>query len=415
MKSSIFKTSLISLVASSLMTGCLDSNNDENPKAVSCLPEQLNMAIQTVAADFSSSAVALGCSIEVGAQDRLLIKDKSDYRISASNNALYHIGRSAIDTVEKYGFDSSINSELPQWKYSLNDAEGSTNAAISANPYKVIQVSDTKAYIIRYGKLEAWQVNPSATTAAEFKIGTLDLSAYAPQGDQDGTPVTAKSVDMSDAVIVNGKLYIAMQRLRTGATKEGKYGPSDVRDYTNESKVAVFNINNNQEIGSAIILTGHNVQSLVVEGDNIYAVSRGDYGSDFGAIDVIDSNTNTITASFDGAQQSAQDQGLGHIVGLTVHNNNAYILGSPSYKNASLFNFDITANTLGSKIDFLAASNITNIAEGPEGFLWLLSAKDDNPGVYKLAADTAQPVKNANGGKAFIATELNPTTIVFKQ
>ncbi len=442
-----------------LLTGCLEDSEESfsNQRGIICAPEQLDMAIQTVASDYTSSAVAIGCS-EGGFLDGNLIKEGSDYTVSSDTKSLYHIGRNFIDSITQYDF---LLSDIENWTYSANDANESTS-----NLYKLIGVSDTKAYLIRYNKSKVWIVNPSALIAEDFKIGELDLSAYlsstviqVPTLDDDDNEifqldddnqkiqetdtegnlvfetidgqevakykietedknVTATATDMSDAVVVNGKLYIAMQRLRNGSTKEGLYGPSDVRSYTNSSLVAVFNTDTNEELEAspsdinfkAITLSGHNVQSLNVFNDSIYAATQGDYASDFGLLEVIDTTDYSVSTLIEGSSE------FGAIKDTTVVSaTQGYVLTDRSGKvndvwtsMHKLYPFNPTSGQVDDVMSDFDNIHLTDIEAGPDGYLWVLSAVSSNPGVYKV--DTAGTEVNL-----FLETNLNPSKITFKK
>ena len=73
----------------------------------------------------------------------------------------------------------------------------------SSNPHDLVFVDSQKGYLLRYGSPNVWIVNPSATSASEFKIGEIDLSAY----DADGVPEATR------AVIVGDRMFVFMQRL----------------------------------------------------------------------------------------------------------------------------------------------------------------------------------------------------------
>ncbi|HCQ35422.1 MAG TPA: hypothetical protein DIU19_05870, partial [Alcanivorax sp.] len=76
----------------------------------------------------------------------------------------------------------------------------------SSNVYDLVFAAPDKAYMIRYGADTVWVVDPTAGRERNFKTGELDLSAYLPAN-------TTGSPNMSAAVVVDGKLFIAMQRL----------------------------------------------------------------------------------------------------------------------------------------------------------------------------------------------------------
>ncbi|MDY6863644.1 MAG: hypothetical protein SV062_11750, partial [Thermodesulfobacteriota bacterium] len=69
-----------------------------------------------------------------------------------------------------------------------------------SNPYYMAFLNEEKAYVTLYEETDLLVVNPS--TGAE--ITRIDLSSYA---DADGIP------EMSSMVMLNGKLFVAIQRL----------------------------------------------------------------------------------------------------------------------------------------------------------------------------------------------------------
>ncbi len=452
------KTGLL-LGCSLILGGCLETDEDSfsNQRGIVCSPEQVDMAIQTVASDYTSSAVAIGCS-EGGFLDGNLIKEGSDYTVSAGNESLYHIGRNYIDTVAQYDF---LLSDIENWSYSANDANESTS-----NPYKLIEVSNTKAYLIRYNKSKVWIVNPSALNSEDFKTGELDLSAYlsntviqVPTLDNDGNEifklddddqkiqetdyegnlvfetvdgqeiakyeiitedksVTATATDMSDALIVNGKLYIAMQRLRNGATGEGQYGPYDIRSYTNDSLVAVFDITTDVELEAspidenykAITLSGHNVQSLNVLNDNIYAASQGDYFQDFGLLEVINTTDYSVNTLIQGTEEIGAIKDASVVsatLGYVLTDLSGYVGDVWTPKN-KLFPFNPSTGQMDIVMSDFDTIFLTDIEVGPNGYLWVLSSVSSNPGVYKV--DSTGSDENL-----FLETNLNPSKITFKK
>lgn len=402
----------LALTASIMLSGCLDESNSSNYVGLECDSSTLDMAIQTVAADYSSSAVAIGCS-DGGFLDGNLVKTASDYSLSVGSESFYHVGRNYIDTISKYDF---LLSDVEEWTYSTNDELESTS-----NPYKIIEVSATKAYVIRYNKSKVWIVDPSAANEEDFKLGELDLSAYLASQTSDVTvddvttsvTTTATQTDMSDAVIANGKLFVAMQRLRNGKTGEGTYGPYDIRDYTNDSIVAVFDISNDQEIHN-ITLTGHNVQSLTAFGDHVYAASFGNYeagdDADYGVLESINSTDYTLTTVLSG------HSGIGSIKDVTLlSETQGYVLTDQSQRIANVYTyflnvmeFNPSTNELGSIVNDYSARHLSDIEIGPNNYLWITSSEDSTPGVYKVDPAGIED-------DVFLGTNLNATKIVFKQ
>ena len=383
------------IAVSALLLSACDLEDSDTSQSVfaGCISGQYNMAIQTVAPNYgASSAIALGCSTEATITDDLLIEDNSDYTVSTGSDSFYHIGRNSIDTVAKYQFETS---SLQDWKFSTNNA----NEAGSSNPYKLIEVSSTKAYIIRYGKSDAWIVNPSASDSAAFKIGELDLANYLGDGET--------TVNMSDAIISNGKLFIAMQRI-------GKN-----YNYSNDSKIAVFDTTTDLEIDTtpadvndekAITILGHNVQALSASNNIIFIASRGNYSSDYGLLEALNTSDYSLGTIITGSTD------IGHITNVEVLSDSriymvsdysASIDGTYTYQQ-NVHDVDVASKSITAEISSLKGTHISDIEVGPEGNLWVASSVSNNPGVYKIDPDS-------NTQLAFIPTSMNPTKISFKK
>lgn len=431
----MYKLKITSIITACLLsTACLDSDNSGETKLspselinsninvsggvlteVQCETNELDMVVQTVADDYSSSSVAVGCS-EGGFTEGYNDVLASDYTVSAGSESFYHIGRNYIDTISKVDFLTPSN---VSWTYSALEAEEPTS-----NPYKLIEVSDTKAYLIRYNKSAVWIVDPSAASQDQFKIGELDLSAYLVSSEvvtetESGTvteTVTATATDMSDAILIDGKLYIAMQRLRNGQSADGQYGPYDVRDYTNDSIIAIFDVATDTEIDTTpsvlddlkgIVLNGHNVQSLAYEDNTLYAANRGNYFNDFGSLDAINLTSFEVTTLFSGTEE------IGAIsdVAVTTDRDLFILLDKSGYVNDEYTYLHNVAQLASGNIDstvFVSYAHLTDIAADKNGFLWIASAVSSYPGVLKIDPDNYSR-------NLFLPTTLNPSKIVFSK
>jgi hypothetical protein len=405
----MLKSNLIFAAGLSLtLSGCIiiDKDSENLVDRGECTSNNPNMAIQT-AVYGTGSAVAIGCSREASLTDRYLeISLKTDYSVSAGSNSFYHIGRGSISTISKYSF---LEPSIKQSSFSTNDASES-----SSNPHKLIEVSNTKAYLIRYNKSKVWIVNPSAVNEEEYKVGELDLSAYLVSSGN----TTSTATDMKDAIVVDGKLFIAMQRLRNGSQFNG----FDNYDYTNSSMVAVFNIENDIEIDASpnndnfkgITLTGRNVQTLSVFGNKIYTASRGNYSQDYGLLEAINISDYSVTPLVQGTAE------LGHIADTTILSaTKGFILGDLSgypipgvYENYTykhnIYPFNPSTGQIDAAMTDFNNTHLTDIEIGPDNYLWVLSAVNSKPGVYKV--DTTGVEDNI-----FLQTNLNPINIAFKQ
>ncbi|MFT5592280.1 MAG: hypothetical protein ACI8SR_000639 [Oceanicoccus sp.] len=379
------------LIATILLSACgSDSSNTQVDN--SCKDDEFNFAIQTVSPNNRASSVALGCSTTGNLTDSLLIKSDSDYTVSSGSDSFYHIGRDEIDTIAKYQFSTS---SLQDWEFSSNNA----NEAGSSNPHKVVEVSSTKAYIIRYGKSDIWIIDPSATDESSFKIGTIDLSHYLGDGET--------TVNMTDAIISNGHLFVAMQRI----------GANYI--FSNDSKIAVFNTETDIEVDStpnnandekAITLLGKNVQSITSKDNSVFIASRGNYGDDYGLLEVINTSNYALTTVIAGSSE------VGHITDVAaISSSRIYVLGDFSgyadgaytYKQ-NVMDINVDTKTVTTEITKLKGTHISDIELGPEGNLWIASSISSNPGIYKIDPSTNTEI-------AFIETISNPNKIVFKQ
>ncbi len=146
--------------------------------------------VQTVAPDYSSSQVAYLGANEQQVATGYYIKDKSDYTLSSYKTDIYHIGRLSIDEISKYNGADASSRDQQIWSYSTQDA----NDSLSRNPYTLVSLNETKAYLIRYGSSKVWIVNPQASASEDFKIGELDLTSYIPQDNSKGTPTPSAAV-----------------------------------------------------------------------------------------------------------------------------------------------------------------------------------------------------------------------------
>ena len=333
------------------------------------------------AADYSSSQVAVGNILgDRTATDGLLIKDKSDFAISTYNNYLYHIGAFNIDSIDKY--DTTKGVDAAEWSYSTNYSGDD-----SANTYKLVQQTETNGYLINYGSAKVLQVDPSASTYEGFVKAEIDLSAYTFSG--------AKYPRMSDAVIVNNHLFVAMQRLSLD------FSP-------NQPYIAVIDLDNNEEVDTnpqqsglkGIPLSATNTFTIVEHNGFIYATGRGDYGSDTGGLDKIDTTTYAVTALIGDTSfpelNDPDNNTYYHVRDVAVVSDQlAYATLSieagwpnPNTSKIAIINPSSGALSLLNTVSEIDGKEISDINIDANDRLWLGIANADNPGIYVLDTDT---------------------------
>ena len=370
--------------------------------------------IATAATDFSAGAHTIVDVETLDARSNIL-PTTSDITMVAHKDCFYRIERYLHDSIAKFSIDDP---ETVIWQYSAlePDVDGA-----SSNPYDLVFLNDHKAYLIRYGSARAWIVNPSAADETAFKTGEIDLGDY---GDQDGLP------EMSGAVLVGKKLYIAMQRMdRTHIS--GIWQP-------NRAYVAVFDTDTDTEIDTGYLMenevTGTPLKGIPLEIENpismqflpenqtIYVQGVGTYpmagyiGKDTGGIEAVDPEDHSTLLVLDDGERIADGDALpwGNISGMVLASpEKGYFVGYKGWNDNTLYAFDLDEYgqaDVGSitSLDFLAGKNITVMEAGVgvdnRGRLWVSNRTDNGIAIIDPETDTQSD---------FAGTGLPPLKTVF--
>lgn len=255
----------------------------------------------------------------------------SDYAVAAHGEYFYQIGRNNLDIVKQYSVSTPTSTN---YSYStLDDVNDPTS-----NPYTMVFVDNNKAFLIRYASDKLWVVNPSAASEANFKLAEIDLSAY-------NYPTASDVPKMSSGIIVDGKLYLAMERLNGYTAVAG------------ESYVAVIDVNTYQEVdtrtaGSSASLKGiqlktANPQKLVYQEDaGLFVQSIGKWsGSDpadyIGGVEKIDTTDYSTSYVIDDDSTTARISNL-EIINETL----GYVVIYYAWGSTALFSFDPSTGTI---------------------------------------------------------------------
>lgn len=357
--------------------------------------------VQTIAADYSSSQVAYLDYATQTVEDGFYAKTQSDYSISVYQNEVYHIGRFFIDNISKY-HNEDPNTEI--WTYSTQDDLDST----SRNPYTLVSLNAEKAYLLRYGSDKIWIVNPQATDFDGFKMGELDLGSYVPDNNTAGTP------SPSAAVINDGKLFVAMQRL------------DDAFAATNPVYLAVFDTTTDSEIETnadtndnmmGIPLLGLNPLENSVRSfeDKVYITTRDAYSALSPALSMIekvdthDYSLSTVLSAADITDNATKFIQSAAIVsaekGYFFANETFF---GPYREESTLYQFNPSTGEISNENVFdLNSNSIGFIDIDAAGFLWISVREDSAPGVEVIDTNTNQPLINR------LETQLNPGVIRF--
>ena len=322
----------------------------------------------------------------------------SDIRVATDGGNFYQVGRFGLDSLTRF---DPLDLETPVWQYSVNGEES------GANPYDIVFASETKAYVIRYGSPLVWIVDPTADDEAGFKIGEIDLSAY----DDDGVPET------TGAAIVDGRLYVVMQRLENFLPLETGY-------------VAVIDTETDTEIDTAtdveglpgIALETRNPGSIAYlpESGDLLVVSQGNSfespdvpGDPYtGGLELIDLETLETEILLD---DGSADDNIGYTVdALVVSPEKGYVLTQAGFGSTTLRTFDPrTGLIVDESVAGLSGRDLSLVARGPEGRVWVGGNdhpfEDEGPGPGFALLDPASDEIVVER----VSTQLNPSDIVF--
>lgn len=358
-------------------------------------PRSTTAVITAVSSDFASGQVEL---LEVAdgpmSTSRGFNQTISDIVVSTHESSYFLIERFGADRISRIDAD---NLSLPQWQYSTVDSADDG----SSNPAKLIIASEQKGYLLRYGSNEAWIVDPSTRREDAFKLGVLDLSDYVAD-NADGSGFGNNVPNMIDAVISNGQLFIALQRLDSNFSA------------SNTSYVAVFDVSTDTEIDTGkgenglrgIPLNGRNPNSIqALPGGDLAVVSEGfePFMGDIqftGGIDLIGDDFSVTALTSDSADS-------GRSVGLAVIDNNQGLLRiSRGFDSNSVVRINLATGERGDTLGDLQQRPLRDIAIGPDQRLWVADAAPSNPAIRRY---------DVTSGEQFdvTATELLPQGIGF--
>ena len=361
---------------------------------VSAFSETTQTAIiATAAADYTSGAHCVADVDPVGGPRAVqtdILPTISDIMVAAYENYFYRIERFQRDNVTKFDI---AEPDTPIYQYSVLDS-GETG---SANPHALIFLNAEKAYLLRYGKTTAWIVNPSAATEAEFKIGQLDLSAYA---DDDGVP------EMESGVIVDGVLYITLQRLNNFAPTETAYVA--LFDTATDTEIDTGVANDDDVLGIPLPIKNPLAIQYLEENETIYVQGAGNYFATppeyTGGIATINKTTYETELLVDDGET------YGNISGMAIVSaDKGYMIGYAGWGDNSVYSFSPTTGDVGDAVnEDLTGKNIAGMQSGvyvdQNDMLWVCNQTDAEIDVLNTADDTIDEK---------ISTNLNPLMVVF--
>lgn len=366
------KTKLsLAIGASVLLSACSSSDSDNTVAPVVC--DECAVIASNVFGDGQSSGIDfIATEAPFGKQLEYAEQDLSDIRVATNGEHFYRIGRFNQDNITKYSF---AEPETPIWQFSTGSF---------SNPYDMVFVSETKAYVLRWGTSEIWTVDPSVTSnldEALFHPGTsdIDLSAYIADTDTDS------GANAASAVLVGDTLFVVLESLSSGFVPETGYLVAI--DTTTDEEIDI----NGAADGKGFALTVRNAGDIDILGDNIFVTGKGRYASSFsgtpreltGGIEKIDiSDLNSVSSEL---LIDDDDVGVQTISSAVVDGDSGYFVAYNAYQDNDLVKFDpSTADSTGAVVTGYDGVDLRFVSVGPNGNLWVGVGDAENPRIDVL-------------------------------
>jgi len=361
--------------------------------------------IVSAAGDYSSGAHSVVSVDPVGCPRAItqdLVPSGSDMTVAAYGEHFYRMERSGANNITKFHVDQP---ETPIWQYSTEGDE------TGSNPHDLIFVNESKAYLLRYGSSTLWIVNPGATSEADFKIGEIDLSAYA---DGDGNP------EMHSGTIAGGFLYVTLQRIDFS----GGWG-----NYVYHTPwVAVFNTSDDTEVdtgkgdgtrkGIPLPMENPGAIQYLASNNTVYVQGVGQYTDEYtGGIAAINTTSYEPTLLLDDGD--ATDHPYGAISGMAIVSpTKGYFIGYAAWGDNTLYTFNPSdpdpSGTVVSGLENLSIGGMeTGVYTDQNDMIWICASAYDSatwsltdPKIIILNTTTDEIDETIN-------THLTPLRVVF--
>jgi hypothetical protein len=318
-----------------------------------------------VTTDFETGALA---SVGVGGTHRVghpPTRIHSDAVVRVAGGAVFVLNRFLGDNLQRLATPSL------RTRYQCSTGPAS-------NPHDIAWVSSGKAYISRYDRTELWIVDPSVgEDCAGFRRGTIDLGPFA---DSDGLP------EMSQMAIVDGRLFVAIQRLDRRRGFRATAGPGAVIaiDVATDTVIGEITLHGGDPFGDASGLprdpaTGALVLSSV--GD-IYAIGDG-------GLERVDPVTLTAEGRFFVDEATVGGNILDFVL---LSPTQGYAVVQDGRLRNRLVRFDPSGASPASDL-YAREALFPDLVIGPDGLLWLADQGLPDPGLRFFDPATDQRVR----------------------
>lgn len=375
-----------------VFSACSSDDDDDNDVIVT--DGNVAAFVATRAADFSAGRVdRLVVDADSFVVDGNYPATISDLRVGTIDGDMVEVARFGTSTLARYTADDT---SAPVWEFSVNGDDA------DANPIDVIFDDAGFGYVTRYGGDELWVIDPAvaADDEAAFLDTTFDLGAY-----DDDAP------NMTKAVIVNGQLFVLLERLENG------FDPSQ------NGYIAVFDLATGLEVETGqgsdgllgIELETVNPTALQYSAGSglLYVVGRGNAflnpdipGDPYtGGLESIDPTSFENTLVVD---DGTEDDNAGFFTdALVVDADKAYIVSPTAFPNNSVFIADLSDGTVDTAaVAGLEDQPISLLTQDANGKIWV-GFGGTEPGFRFLDPETDEL------GEELIRTDLVPIDIAF--
>lgn len=246
------------------------------------------------------------------------------------------------------------------------------------NPYDVVEVSPTKAYVVLYNSASLFVFNPQTGAMT----GSVDLSMFA---GTDGIP------EATMIHVANGKAWVALQQL----DRANGYAPP-----ARSTVVAIDTMTDTladldattMGVQASISLSAGNPQSSTRSPDGRFWViaSTGTFGSaSDGALDVIDTQTGRLARSVT-AMALGGDPGALTMVDAT-HAWVATRVAGDGGSSTVVRNVDVSSGTVAAAAAHTRGEPLGAMELGPDGNIWAINGSFGASGaVYFIAPAGAE-------------------------
>lgn len=386
-----------SLVASAILLSACSSDDDdkvfvEQPVLAS------KVAVHTAATDYVSGQQTI--LLDADDYSELssgigLTEVATDYTIRTHEDELYLLGKYNIDSIAKFDTNST-DPKAAEYTYSTQETAQET----SGNPYDLVFVNDSKAYLVRYDANNILIVNPSATSEADFITGSIDLSSY---------KTASGSVNASDAHLVGDYLFVTMQRMENWVAQTAYVA---VFDTTTDSEVET-NFST-QDAVKGIALQGQNPLADAIfdfDGD-LYVTTSASWGAtdlSKSVLEKIDLDNYSVDVVLESEDIPGDDNKIIKEVIFASQTQGYAYVDTTDWTKSAVYSFNPSTGEFGDQIGtyFSAGESLSDIALDNQNRLWVSVFGGANPGLDVYSTQDNSLLENR------IQFTLSPSRVEF--